>query len=1221
MIVTLIRRHQRKPNPSGPIEAGDMEYPYTVPSGGGKVSLIIRKNGVLVRSAINGEQKAAGDYKYVWDGNDNDGVQVAAGVYDVVLTLHNMNAEWEGVAGNTSYKNEALKSRLHKGLDPINDMCFTTSRMYTVRGYGEGSTPVGYAELSNVHERIGIFNTTQPGPPETQYCDTDGTLLYLAGFDPYQHKIDASVDHSFVYAAKISDNLKHSFSSGQAPTLRHADLNLYGNFASNLFQANSKITGLAVQKTGNHLFVARETLNQIQVVHKTTGAFIRNIAITSPRDIKEKGGYLYVITNNVLKKYTIGGDGTLTEFHTFTGLVRPRKAAISNDDNTILVVDNSLVKIFQNGTHTLLRTVGAGDYSTSSEVDGKLYIEDERGDRKTFAAYQTDGSYWIGDGGNFAALKFNSIDTQIDKIQYIPRLYQSDKVLNADHRKIMHDGIEIQTGVGVYKDSWEQTNHWGYNLQDENFNQFVGIKSPVFIDGKTFALVSTNGTDSSLQTVELVEGGNIRFGAGSTFGFEGQFYADGSFRYMVEVGSNMQYWRRDYTGLSGGNMTHAAAVKYLEVPKLPVRNGGTFYNAGEITSDGTIIACESTDREGYHLAGYNSSGKLLFKTLKSNSPTYRGSFPEGGVYELGNRTIESQAGGPGDKAMVYQNLIFVHYFGEFWGGTGGQTNIVYVFNSKGTFLFQFGYAQPPNQQDKPVEKMAGNAFSPFLAYENGNLYLYHNDEGAWAGLHRWLIEGLDTLTETTGTITVPTSTTSTPPNYRTGLTTTNHLSAIKSRIESNTKFAVKSDVKTNSPGIIATLKTMADQLVNNPLIDRYTGPTGTGQITVGAIPEPGNKGSRVWAAAFLGKMTNNQTYITAAKTALLDFLAQPINQFPDYDAAWPNGTRWRPNTLSDLNPLFIISQYFKKYVEAFDLIRREFNTTQDAAFVELFDKFALFTARETNGDLDPIWTNRNVETNKHAEGYIFSGDYTGSQRKMFDGSGTPKASLVSLYLNNRRSDKLLTCLQVGILTNNDYLISSAYVFVKEWLKFGCYPYQGNVYPGEMERASESGFRDKGFSYSVVMVGLMLEIAHLIEIYKKNPVTGVEYPSLKTYTTTDGYSPSGGYSSAGGPKGLYAVGKTVLKMCNKELNITYNGEAIDGYRSDWEFTEDTTLAAGLYLMYKDEWFKKSALREHPGNRQFPSGGNGSGAYKPYEGFGGGQWWLLTRLFDNNELNLY
>src|SRR5262245_45345760 len=41
--------------------------------------------------------------------------------------------------------------------------------------------------------------------------------------------------------------------------------------------------------------------------------------------------------------------------------------------------------------------------------------------------------------------------------------------------------------------------------------------------------------------------------------------------------------------------------------------------------------------------------------------------------------------------------------------------------------------------------MAGNAFEGGLTYVDGKYYIYHNDEWYHGGIHRWRVDGLDTL--------------------------------------------------------------------------------------------------------------------------------------------------------------------------------------------------------------------------------------------------------------------------------------------------------------------------------------------------------------------------------------------------------------------------------------------------------------------------------------------
>jgi hypothetical protein len=40
---------------------------------------------------------------------------------------------------------------------------------------------------------------------------------------------------------------------------------------------------------------------------------------------------------------------------------------------------------------------------------------------------------------------------------------------------------------------------------------------------------------------------------------------------------------------------------------------------------------------------------------------------------------------------------------------------------------------------------AGNSFSPSLVTVNGIVYLWHNDESVHGGVHRWRLDGLQSI--------------------------------------------------------------------------------------------------------------------------------------------------------------------------------------------------------------------------------------------------------------------------------------------------------------------------------------------------------------------------------------------------------------------------------------------------------------------------------------------
>jgi hypothetical protein len=96
------------------------------------------------------------------------------------------------------------------------------------------------------------------------------------------------------------------------------------------------------------------------------------------------------------------------------------------------------------------------------------------------------------------------------------------------------------------------------------------------------------------------------------------------------------------------------------------------------------------------------------------------------------------------------------FHGEFWKGS--EANQFLHFN-KGLFIGQFG---TPNRNydllcgqgagsqalvEMGVAGKAGNALSPSLAEHEGIMYVYHNDEGNHGGVHRWHVEGKDTIVQ------------------------------------------------------------------------------------------------------------------------------------------------------------------------------------------------------------------------------------------------------------------------------------------------------------------------------------------------------------------------------------------------------------------------------------------------------------------------------------------
>lgn len=468
--------------------------------------------------------------------------------------------------------------------------------------------------------------------------------------------------------------------------------------------------------------------------------------------------------------------------------------------------------------------------------------------------------------------------------------------------------------------------------------------------------------------------------------------------------------------------------------------------------------------------------------------------------------------------------------------------------------------------------------------------------------------------------------------------TAEELTLWRKRLSEGVEFCNPGDVKPNSPGIGENLKEKAEKLVANPFLDRYTGPThygasitlsSTDYIRDSSSPESQNKGDNIFSAAVMAVLTDDDRYKYAAKTAILDALSQKILDFPDYRSTWPdNGTRWNPKGHHNWNnPMFAFAQFFKNLFKGFDLLKdgkaegkELFSEWDKGNCGSVFYRAAKYLVDSCNDELDNYVTNRDPLTNFEAKGYAVKGSDQGLQSwRIFDGG--PYISNFARHWNNRLADQYYYGLLVGLQRQDPYLIKSFYLFFVEWLKYSCYYVSGNTFPGEMERGSNSRFREHSYSYACIQVGIMWSGARLHDNWMKNnpdqalTIYGTQVTPLLDYKTSEG-----SFGSEGGPKSIESGGRSILKIACKELKITYGGHVLDGYLpaaenkvngQEWFWTEDVTLAALMNLKLNDPWIRKSYLREHPGSRPFPAGGNGSGAWPTYSGWGGTEYELFFK----------
>src|SRR5262249_21941931 len=104
------------------------------------------------------------------------------------------------------------------------------------------------------------------------------------------------------------------------------------------------IGGIAVQASGQYLFVSHPNLNELHVLDKVSGALVQTAPLSAPGRLGADGQkHVWVANNNGgsprAEKYTVNGDGTLTLASTISSLSNPLAIAISSDDKTVVIVD------------------------------------------------------------------------------------------------------------------------------------------------------------------------------------------------------------------------------------------------------------------------------------------------------------------------------------------------------------------------------------------------------------------------------------------------------------------------------------------------------------------------------------------------------------------------------------------------------------------------------------------------------------------------------------------------------------------------------------------------------------------------------------------------------------------------------------------------------------------------------------------------------------------
>ncbi len=337
-------------------------------------------DSTLVRTLWSAKHYSEGTHRIEWDGKNDLGEPMPPGNYTVKVVSNNVKYTWQGIVGNTS--DSQTGSTVHRGYyHCMAGMTIVNGTAYYCTGYSEGSPSVAKFLIAKPQQKIDIerWNLTTA---DAEIVVNDGKTVYWAGFDAY------GPGDTFVWGTKITDGSYITFPGGVNFKLKYS---ISYNTISYVDHAFSLITGLAVQKSGNLLFVARAGLNQLAVLDKKTGQLLQTISVNSPRCLcVDMDDNLWMATdpNNVasVSKYHVNANGTLsTALLSVKSVLHPIALAVSPDNSTVAIADGSLssqqVKAFSNSTGSAMWTLGApGGYMNDATVtNNKFYFNDVRG--------------------------------------------------------------------------------------------------------------------------------------------------------------------------------------------------------------------------------------------------------------------------------------------------------------------------------------------------------------------------------------------------------------------------------------------------------------------------------------------------------------------------------------------------------------------------------------------------------------------------------------------------------------------------------------------------------------------------------------------------------------------------------------------------------------------------------------------------------------------------
>ncbi len=741
-------------------------------------------DSAVVKTLFSDSIMGAGTHTINCNGTDDFGAPLLSSdpKYIAKIVSNNIRYDWSFTIGNSS---DSLTGHTkHRGYyRHMAGLAFAGLYGYYCTGYSEGSPSIAKFLISKPGTKIDIFGPLV-NPLDVNYVCTDGNYVYWAYFDPN------AGNNTGVFATRCSNDAEVIF-----PNMPSYDGVASGRvFPSVIGLTNlsgSAQTGLAVQPSGNYLFIARGAINQLDVLHKTTGAFVRSITMPNVRGIWAEGNNLWAVSDvNTVGKYTVNLDGSLSAATLTLPATEPHSVTTNPGGTIASVTEGGLlqqVKHYNATTGAASSTLGtAGGYALSATVtDYKFMFTNIDGvgggenKKHPFVAYQPDGSYWVNDCWNYRVQRFTSAGVFSKSLGWLGSTYTCSVDPNNTSR-VFWGFLEYK--VDYLNKTWTLHKNWRNRVSYKVYNIKYDMKFTTLPDGRTWGFITKGNT---AELIELTKADTMRPTGVLVPGR--RLEPDG--RAMVFTRGNIggtsvmnAYALTSYTGTNPTWSTTPTLIYRTPTLTEYDPNSGPRTQTSIITSTGKVVVFDGsagatfdpvtnrmlTADVDYNLGilnqGVNTS--WFARTQLSTHRNYGGAYPDPHGFDVGNMVNDFAGGG----ITTSGRYILTNHHDENW--KNAQTNYFRLYLDNGVALGMFGtdrYTVGAGVHAAP--KMAGNALTSQLVDEpiSGDKYVLHGDESDHSALHVWKISNLSSIVQQNVVVNKVTTPVSKAPNIMTGL--------------------------------------------------------------------------------------------------------------------------------------------------------------------------------------------------------------------------------------------------------------------------------------------------------------------------------------------------------------------------------------------------------------------------------------------------------------------